>query len=80
MGAHFSYQVKLRDTGSYGFLLPPENIVPTGEEMYAAMKYFADYLLGNNGRETAASNEESHPKDSQGTGERWTELRRRVQR
>ncbi|KAB5575630.1 hypothetical protein GE09DRAFT_599020 [Coniochaeta sp. 2T2.1] len=51
MGAHFSYQVKLRDTGSYGFLLPTEDIVPTGEEMYAAVRYFADYLLGNNGRE-----------------------------
>jgi extracellular matrix protein 14 len=92
MGAHFSYQVKLRDTGSYGFLLPPENIVPTGEEMYAAMRYFADYLLGNNGREKLASNEklletEELPLETseeavtmtegQGTGERWTELRRR---
>lgn len=92
MGAHFSYQVKLRDTGSYGFLLPPENIVPTGEEMYAAMRYFADYLLGNNGREKLATGEEAAGRDemplgtteepvaatgSRGTSERWTELRRR---
>lgn len=82
MGAHFSYQVKLRDTGSYGFLLPPENIVPTGEEMYAAMRYFADFLLGNNGREKLATSGEQKPvfpPESEGTGERWTELKRRTE-
>lgn len=79
MGAHLSYQVKLRDTGSYGFLLPPEKIVPTGEEMYAALRYFADYLLGNNGMELLASNKEqtSHGAGSRVTGELSTELRRR---
>ncbi|KYK59679.1 zinc carboxypeptidase [Drechmeria coniospora] len=51
MQAHFSYQIKLRDTGSFGFLLPRESIIPTGEEMFSAMKYFGDYLLGNNGIE-----------------------------
>ncbi|KXH30332.1 zinc carboxypeptidase [Colletotrichum salicis] len=49
--AHYSYQIKLRDTGSYGFLLPRENIIPVGEEIFSAMKYFGDYLLGNNGIE-----------------------------
>ncbi|KAK3326499.1 hypothetical protein B0H66DRAFT_551085 [Apodospora peruviana] len=49
--ARYSYQVKLRDTGSYGFLLPKEHIVPTGEEMLNALKYFGDFLLGNNGIE-----------------------------
>ncbi|CAM1510271.1 Fc.00g006060.m01.CDS01 [Cosmosporella sp. VM-42] len=52
MRAHFSYQVKLRDTGTYGFLLPKEQIIPTGEEMFDAMKYYGDYLLGNNGIES----------------------------
>ncbi|KAI2643260.1 hypothetical protein GGS21DRAFT_541992 [Xylaria nigripes] len=53
LGAHYSYQLKLRDTGSYGFLLPSDNINPTGEEVFHAMKYLGDFLLGNNGREWA---------------------------
>ncbi|KAJ6444190.1 zinc carboxypeptidase domain-containing protein [Purpureocillium lavendulum] len=55
--AHFSYQIKLRDTGSYGFLLPKDQIIPTGEEMFNAMKYFGDYLLGNNGIERFGEND-----------------------
>jgi len=51
--ARYSYQIKLRDTGSYGFLLPAEHIIPTGKEIFSAFKYFGDYLLGNNGIETA---------------------------
>lgn len=52
MRVRYSYQIKLRDTGSYGFLLPKENIVPTGEEAFNAVKYFGDFLLGNKGIET----------------------------
>lgn len=54
MRVKYSYQIKLRDTGSYGFLLPSENIVPTGEEAFNALKYFGDFLLSNKGRETLA--------------------------
>lgn len=31
-GTRITYTYELRDTGYYGFLLPPEQIIPTGEE------------------------------------------------
>jgi extracellular matrix protein 14 len=55
MRAHFSYRLQLRDLGAYGFLLPKEYIIPTGEEVFNAMKYFGDYVLGNNGIERFTS-------------------------
>lgn len=45
----YSYQIKLRDTGSYGFLLPKENIIPTGKEVVDAMLYLGKYLMGEVG-------------------------------
>jgi len=34
-GIPYSYGMELRDTGASGFLLPPEQIIPTGEEVWA---------------------------------------------
>merc|ERR1712025_668005 len=34
-GIPYSYGMELRDTGNYGFILPPEQIIPTGEEVWA---------------------------------------------
>ncbi|KAL8999096.1 MAG: hypothetical protein Q9169_001984 [Polycauliona sp. 2 TL-2023] len=51
LGVKYSYQIKLRDTGSYGFLLPSKNIVPTGLEAFNAIKYVGHFLLGNKGIE-----------------------------
>ncbi|KAK0626661.1 hypothetical protein B0T14DRAFT_421777 [Immersiella caudata] len=71
--ARYSYQVKLRDTGSYGFLLPKEQIVPTGEEMLSALKYFGDYLLGNNGIESFPPEKAYEPLSET----EWRDLRKR---
>ncbi|KAI9845264.1 MAG: putative metallocarboxypeptidase ecm14 [Sclerophora amabilis] len=65
MHVRYVYQLKLRDTGSYGFLLPKENIVPTGEEVVAAVTYFGRFLLGNNGIEVTEGGTEE-----KGTNER----------
>ncbi|KAL8775377.1 MAG: hypothetical protein Q9209_000385 [Squamulea sp. 1 TL-2023] len=51
LNVKYSYQIKLRDTGSYGFLLPSKNIVPTGREAFNAIKYIGHFLLGNKGIE-----------------------------
>ncbi len=35
---------ELRDTGQFGFILPPEQIIPNGEEFVPAMLFLADYI------------------------------------
>jgi hypothetical protein len=40
-GSPLSYTVELRDTGTYGFQLPANQIKPTGAENWAAFVYFA---------------------------------------
>jgi murein tripeptide amidase MpaA len=37
----FTYE--LRDTGEYGFLLPAEQILPTCEEVFPALKFYAEF-------------------------------------
>ncbi|KAF2272357.1 uncharacterized protein EI97DRAFT_212145 [Westerdykella ornata] len=42
--ATYSMTVELRDTGRYGFVLPPEQIKPSGEEMWAGLKYVLENM------------------------------------
>jgi extracellular matrix protein 14 len=84
--ARYSYQIRLRDTGSHGFLLPKESIIPTGEEIFSAFRYLGDFLLGNNGIESLSDSptSDSHSpvtdadeseEEEKGLPE-WAELRR----
>jgi extracellular matrix protein 14 len=40
----YAYSYHLRDTGTYGFLLPQEWIRPTGEETAALVDYLATFI------------------------------------
>ena len=51
LGVKYAFQIKLRDTGTYGFLLPKEHIVPTGQEAFESVLGLGRWLLGNHGIE-----------------------------
>ena len=74
----YSYQIKLRDTGSYGFLLPSKHIVPTGMEAFGAIKYVGHFLLGNKGIELAEEAESAfgNGEERRETGTEVDDLRR----
>ncbi|MGE3182853.1 MAG: M14 family metallopeptidase, partial [Phycisphaerae bacterium] len=38
------YSYELRDTGSFGFLLPPDQIIPTCEEIFPSLIYYAEEM------------------------------------
>lgn len=41
----FSYCYELRDTGKHGFILPPNQIIPTGEETFASVKAMIEGVM-----------------------------------
>jgi len=45
-GSRFTYTPELRDNG-YGFVLPPNQIIPSGEEVWAAFEVMLDEILEN---------------------------------
>merc|ERR1712172_168029 len=45
LGSRFAYTTELRDTSFYGFVLPPDQIIPSGEEMWAAMEVVIAKML-----------------------------------
>merc|ERR1719369_735236 len=45
LGTRYAFTTELRDTGRYGFELPPEQIIPSGEELFAGMKVIFKKLI-----------------------------------
>jgi len=47
LGRKWPFGVELRDTGRHGFVLPANQIVPTGEEIFAAALGMGEYVLAH---------------------------------
>jgi len=50
LGARYAFTTECRDTGYYGFVLPPEQIIPSGEELFAGMKVVFEKLIQDAGK------------------------------
>ena len=44
-GIPYVYSIELRDTGAYGFLLPPSEIIPNAEEAWAFHVVAAEQMI-----------------------------------
>jgi len=45
LGIPYSMGMELRDTGRYGFLLPPSQIIPSAEETWAFHAKAAELII-----------------------------------
>ncbi|KAJ3273475.1 Multifunctional pyrimidine synthesis protein CAD [Terramyces sp. JEL0728] len=45
--AKYSLAIELRDTGLHGFILPPDQIIPTGNEIVSAFTSFLNYVAND---------------------------------
>merc|ERR1719384_1477189 len=45
LGSRFAYTTELRDTGLHGFILPKEQIIPSGEEMWAGFEVVINRII-----------------------------------
>jgi len=45
LGSRFSFTTELRDTGRHGFILPADQIIPSGEEMWAGFEVVINKIL-----------------------------------
>ena len=41
------YTIEVRDNGTYGFVLPADQIIPTGQELTKALKSMIEYAVLN---------------------------------
>ncbi|XP_013401045.1 carboxypeptidase B-like [Lingula anatina] len=47
LGIKLSYGVELRDKGRHGFILPTDQIIPSGKETFAAVKSIGKFIINN---------------------------------
>ena len=43
-GIKYSYTPELRDQGTFGFILPPNQIIPSGQETFEAINVMAEAI------------------------------------
>jgi hypothetical protein len=43
-GAEYTFTTELRDGGLFGFVLPPEQIIPSGEEAFAGLRFLLENM------------------------------------